>query len=308
MELYFAPLEGITSYLYRNTHQEMFPGMARYYTPFVTPTSSSNFKSREKKDVIPEHNQGIPVVPQILSNAWKEFVYTGQCLMDYGYSEVNLNLGCPSGTVVGKGRGSGFLALLPELNEFLEQIFTHSDFPISIKTRIGKEDPEEFEKILEIYNQYPIRELIIHPRVQREFYKNKPHLDIFAKALQHSKAPVCYNGDISTVSDYEQFIGQFPSVDRIMIGRGLIANPALVRQIQGGAPLELSELFVFSKVLTARYREVMPEVPVLYKMKELWFYMSREFPEPEKVWKKVRKTKKLQEYENVIRMMEGTWI
>ena len=110
------------------------------------------------------------------------------------------------------------------------------------------------------------------------------------------------------MSDYEQFAGQFPSVDRIMIGRGLIANPALVRQIQGGAPLELSELIAFSKVLTARYREVMPEVPVLYKMKELWFYMSRQFPEPEKVWKKVRKTKKLREYENVIRTMEGTWI
>ena len=165
-QFYFAPLEGITTYIYRNLHHQKFGSMDKYFTPFVSPTSNHDFKSRAKKDVIPEHNQGIPVVPQILSNRSDEFVYTASRLIEYGYHEINLNLGCPSGTVVSKGRGSGFLAKPEELDRFLDDIFSQCEVPISVKTRLGRYSPDEFPDLLEIYNRYPIEELTIHPRIR----------------------------------------------------------------------------------------------------------------------------------------------
>lgn len=220
MKFYMAPLEGITTYIYRNIHHHRFPGLEKYYTPFVSPTSNHDFKSREKRDVLPENNRGIPLVPQILSNHADEFLYTAERLIEYGYSEINLNLGCPSGTVVAKGRGSGFLSDLEGLNRFLGEIFDKLTVPVSVKTRIGRNEPSEFRDILAVYNKYPICELTIHPRVRADFYRGRPNWDVFEEALENSVNPVCYNGDINSVEDYERFCERFPAVERIMIGRG----------------------------------------------------------------------------------------
>ncbi len=303
MKFYFAPLEGITGYIYRNTHKKYFDGVDAYFTPFVSPTSAFNFKSREKRDVLPENNEGTPVIPQILTNHADQFLYTGKCLMEYGYKEINLNLGCPSGTVTSKGRGSGFLSKTDELDCFLDEIFSKADFPISIKTRIGKDSPEEFPRLMEIYNQYPIRELTIHPRIRNDFYKNKPNWDVFEEACKVSKNPICYNGDINTVEDYEIFCKRFPAVDTIMIGRGLIGNPGLLQEIQSGEKTDLVRCKDFILELRQEYGEIMAEIPVLFKMKEIWSYMNRCFPDSEKLWKSIKKTKKLSEYDNIIRVL-----
>lgn len=303
MKFYFAPLEGITGYLYRNAHYEMFGSIDTYFTPFVSPTSNHSFKSREKRDVVPEHNAGTPVVPQILTNHADEFLYTAERLVEYGYPEINLNLGCPSGTVVSKGRGSGFLAKPEELDRFLDEIYEKTAVPISIKTRIGKDRPEEFRNLIKIYNQYPVCELTIHPRVQKDFYKNIPNWDVFEEALAVSKNPVCYNGDINTVEDYERFCERFPTVDRIMIGRGLLVNPGLVREIKTGQKITWQEIMAFAERLYHNYREIMPDNPVLFKMKEVWSYMSKSHSEAARVWKKIKKAKRLSEYENVMRMI-----
>ncbi|MCH5251921.1 MAG: tRNA-dihydrouridine synthase family protein [Lachnospiraceae bacterium] len=305
MKFYFAPLEGITGYIYRNTHHEVFGGMDQYYTPFVSPSSNHNFKSREKKDVLPGSNKGTPVIPQILTNHGDEFIYTAERLLEYGYAEINLNLGCPSGTVVSKGRGAGFLAKPEELDRFLDEIFSGIDAPISVKTRIGKDEASEFTELLRIYNRYPICELTIHPRLQTDMYKNTPDWDTFAYALENSKNPVCYNGDINTLEDYQRFAECFPEVDRLMIGRGLIANPGLVREIQTGQKITWPEIMDFADRLYREYRNIMPDNPVLFKMKEIWFYMSRQHSQPDKIWKKIKKTKRLSEYENVIRLFRS---
>ncbi|MBO5487961.1 MAG: tRNA-dihydrouridine synthase family protein [Eubacterium sp.] len=305
MEFYLAPLEGLTTYVYRNAFAECFGGVNRYYTPFISPTSNHNFKSREKRDVIPEHNVGMPVVPQILTNKADEFLYTAERLREYGYDEVNLNLGCPSGTVVPKGRGAGFLAKPEELLQFLHDIYEKCSLPISIKTRIGKDSKEEFPQILEIYNRFPVKELIIHPRIQKEMYKGKPDWDVFEMALEKSENPLCYNGDINTVEDYECFIDRFPKIDRIMIGRGLLANPGLIREIQGKPAGTCSELFTFEEKIRCGYKEVMPDTPVLFKMKEIWSFMSRSLPDSDAVWKQIKKTKKLSDYENTIRRLKN---
>lgn len=300
-QFYFAPLEGITTYIYRNLHHQWFGGMDKYFTPFVSPTSNRDFKSRAKKDVIPEHNRDIPVVPQILSNRSDEFLYTAERLAEYGYTEINLNLGCPSGTVVSKGRGSGFLTDLDGMDRFLYDIYENCPVPLSVKTRIGRYEPEEFTEILKIYNKYPIHELTIHPRVRDDFYKNIPNWDVFEYALEHSVNPVCYNGDLCTVEDYERFCERFPTVDRIMIGRGLIGNPGLVREIQTGEPVRLEEVSGFMWALKEAYQECMADNPVLFKMKEIWVYLAELYPQGERLWKKIKKARRLSDYENIMR-------
>lgn len=301
---YLAPLEGITTFVYRNIYREMFGGMDKYFTPFIVPTSNHNFKSRAKRDILPENNEGTPLVPQILTNRADDFLYTARCLQEYGYKEINLNLGCPSGTVVSKGRGSGFLAYPEELDRFLDGIYGKTDALLSIKTRLGKESPEEFLEIMKIYNKYPIYELTIHPRVQKDFYKNKPDWDMFERALEISRNPVCYNGDINTCEDYERFKERFPTVNHIMIGRGIIADPGLVQQIRSGKKLSEAECLAFMQKLCEAYSDIMPDGPTLCKMKEIWSYICRNHSDGKKLWKKIKKTRKLSEYKNVILSMD----
>lgn len=297
MEYYFAPMEGITGYIFRNAHHACFGGVDRYYTPFLTPKQGKSFTSREWNDVLPEHNENIFVIPQIMTNQAEGFLKVAGYLKEFGYTEVNLNLGCPSGTVVAKKKGAGFLAFPRELDEFLERIFAKADLKISIKTRIGKEDPDEFGTLLEIFNKYPLEKLIIHPRVQTDSYKNTPNLEAFAQALKNSKNPVCYNGDLFSAEKIAAFIQQFPETDSLMLGRGLLVNPAL---LTGSVPAT-SQLCSFLDKLVTDYSEILSgERDVLFKMKELWFYLGMLFPDGEKHLKKIRKSQKLAEYKNIV--------
>ncbi|MDO4331490.1 MAG: tRNA-dihydrouridine synthase family protein [Eubacteriales bacterium] len=297
MEYYFAPMEGITGYIFRNAHHACFGGMDRYYTPFLTPKQGKSFTSREWNDVLPQHNEGICVIPQILTNQAEGFLKMAGYLKEFGYTEVNLNLGCPSGTVVAKKKGAGFLAFPQELDAFLEQIFEGADIKISVKTRIGKEDPEEFGPLLEIFNQYPLEKLIVHPRVQTDFYKNEPNLEVFSQTLKNSKNPVCYNGDLFSAEKIKAFTRQYPDVDSVMLGRGLLVNPAL---LTGSVP-DAARLRAFLDKLLTDYSEILSgERDVLFKMKELWFYLGKLFPDGEKHLKKIRKSQKLSEYQSIV--------
>ena len=169
MEFYFAPMEGITGYIYRNAHHRFFPGTDKYFTPFLSPNQNRALNPKEVRDVLPENNEGIYIVPQILTNQADFFLRAAKELKEcYGYEEVNLNLGCPSGTVVSKGKGAGFLADPGGLDAFFDQVYAKADVKVSVKTRIGLSSPEEFYGILDIFNRYPLHELIIHPRVRSE--------------------------------------------------------------------------------------------------------------------------------------------
>jgi tRNA-dihydrouridine synthase len=213
MNFYFAPMEGLTGYVYRNAHHAFFDRINKYFTPFIVANQSDRFRTRELNDILPENNQGINLVPQLLTNNAKDFIHTSKKINLLGYNEINLNLGCPSRTVVSKNRGSGFLSKTKELDEFLDEIFTQSITKISVKTRIGRDRPEEFYELIQIYNKYPIAEVIIHPRIQKDFYKNKPNLKIFRETSILSNNPVCYNGDIHSVTDFKEFTADFPGVD-----------------------------------------------------------------------------------------------
>ena len=201
---------------------------------------------------------------------------------DLGYPQVNLNLGCPSGTVTAKGKGSGMLRDPAVLDRFLEEIFTGAEIPISVKTRIGYEAPEEFPQLLEIFNRYPIRELIIHPRVRKEFYNGSVHREMFLVALDNSKNPLCYNGDIFSPTQ----LCTLPAVNSVMLGRGLIANPGML-----AAENTPQMLYSFLRELLECYiRDFGSARNAMFRLKEHWHYLQGSFPGSEKLMKQLRKT------------------
>lgn len=301
MKYYFAPMEGITGYIYRNAHLRFFSPADCYYTPFLVPNQNRKFTPRERNDILPEHNEGLSLVPQLLTNHAEDFIWAAKELKKLGYEEVNLNLGCPSGTVVSKGRGAGFLAEPEKLNEFFYEVFSALDQKISVKTRIGVTNPEEFCQLLEVFQQYPIKELIIHPRVQKDFYKNEPNLSVFKTAVSLSKIPLCYNGNLFSADDIRNFSESFPTVDRVMLGRGLIANPGLIEEAREGRRLEKAKLKAFHDQLLADYEAVMSgDRNVLFKMKELWAYLIQMFEDGDRYGKQIRKASRIAQYKQVV--------
>lgn len=301
MKIYYAPLEGITGYIQRQTFAKHFGCVDKYFIPFIQPKQHGHFTNREKQDIAPEHNEGLTSIPQLLTNSVRDFLLTTEKLQELGYTEVNLNLGCPARTVVSKGRGSGQLADPNALEQFLIEVFEKVQVEVSIKTRIGVENPLEFESILPIFQKFPLKELTVHPRVQKEMYTGTPHKDIFEAAMAVKEFPVCYNGDIFSKADYEQLVQQFPTLDRIMIGRGLLQNPALAREIQGGAPLTKEEVRAYHDELYARYQQVMfGDKNLLFKMKEFWVYQMESFNDTVKATKKIRKAQRAYQYEEAV--------
>ena len=295
-----APLEGITGYVFRSVHHRHFPGVRKYYIPFIEPKPKAKkiFTGREMGDILPEHNEGMPVVPQILTNKWEDFLWTAEHLEEYGYTEINWNVGCPAKTVVSKNRGSGFLAFPEEIDEFLYRIFEKSSLKISVKTRIGRDDPEEFPRLLEIYEKYPLEELVVHPRTQKDFYGNTPDLEAFAKAAGCQKFPVVYNGDIQTPEDLCRIATQFPDISLYMMGRGVLRNPQLIENCQMGTTVDKQKIWNFMEELKEAYcQELSGETVVLFKMKEIWCYMIQLFEDPGKRTGKLRKAKHLSDYE-----------
>lgn len=294
----FAPMEGVTGYVYRNAHHACFPGVDRYFTPFLAPNQNHRFTARDLNDVLPEHNRGIHLIPQILTNKAEDFIWMAGELEQMGYEEVNLNLGCPSGTVVSKYKGAGFLTKKEELDRFLDEVCSRIGIGLSVKTRLGMEEPEEIRGLIEIFNRYPLKEVIIHPRVRTDFYRGTPKRAFFQEALQLSGNPVWYNGDIFTKGGWEAFHKEFPDVACVMLGRGLLANPGLAEELKGGPFPDKERLKAFHEAVYAGYRETIPgDRNVLFKMKEFWFYLLNLFPDSEKYGKKIRKAERAADYE-----------
>lgn len=301
MKYYLAPMEGITGYIYRNAYEKFFHNIDKYFTPFIVPNTSKSLKTKELRDILPENNNKMNIVPQILTNDSEGFIVTCNKLRELGYEEVNLNLGCPAGTVVSKNRGSGFLAKRDELDRFLDEIFKINDVRISVKTRIGKDSPEEFYELIKIYNKYEMEELIIHPRTREDFYGNTPNLEVFKDALELSKNTICYNGDIFTTDSYNKIIQEFPNLNKVMIGRGLLANPGLINEIENKNTIDKKVIRDFHDEVLNNYLELYKdEKNTMFKMKELWGYMIYIFSDNKKYAKKIKKSQKINDYKAAV--------
>ncbi len=323
-QFYLAPMEGITTYIFRNAIAKFYGGLDRYYTPFLT---ASHLKGRELRDVTPENNKGIDIVPQILTNDAELFLVITKQLSELGYREVNLNLGCPSGTVVSKGRGAGFLDCPDKLDVFLDEIFVGAEklaVNISIKTRIGMEFLSEWEDILKVYINYPIKELIIHPRLRNEFYNGEVHVDAFLRAQEiDAQTTLCYNGDIVDITSYQNIMNKIQSQEEInvMIGRGLLMNPNLANELNiyndglHNSYNESNPGFIkssedkkkfksFLEEITENYKEEMAnDKQVVMKMKELWTYLGKGLGLDNKQLKEIYKTNRFADYRNVVQMI-----
>ena len=303
MNFYFAPMEGVSGYIYRNAYQKYFHNIDRYFTPFIAPKKNHAMSSKEKNDVLPEHNVGMHVIPQILTNQAEYFLHTASVLSEMGYTEVNLNLGCPSSTVVSKKKGAGFLSEPDRLEHFLDDVtkgLERLNMKLSIKTRLGMRDVEEFADLLDLYNEFPLSELIIHPRLQTDLYNNTPNWEAFRQAVQTSTHRLCYNGDLFTLEVYQTFTEAFPEIDTVMFGRGILRNPCLLNQIQQGAEVDYHLIRMFHDDLLDGYTEAFSgDRPVLFKMKELWSHMLSLFPQGETFAKKIRKVERINEYKAI---------
>ena len=295
MNYYFAPMEGLTDSIYRRLHHKYFSGVDKYFMPFLSPTIHRQLTHKEDRELPIADSVGFVAVPQVLTKVSEDFLWAAQVCQDRGYDEVNLNIGCPSGTVVSKGKGSGMLRDPNTLDPFLEEIFAKSPLPISVKTRLGLEKSEEFPAILEVLNQYPIKELTIHPRVRKQFYNGCVDMEMFDYAVANSRNPLCYNGDILSVEQAKQLQEKYPQIQSVMIGRGLIADPGMLSGSADKAALEgfMNELMAVYEVEFGGSRNA------IFRLKENWGFLHERFEGCDKLWKRLRKTTDAAEFKSI---------
>ena len=296
MRYYFAPMEGITDSIYRRLHHKYFPGVDRYYMPFISPTIHRQLTHKEDRELPLADSVDFTAIPQVLTKVPEDFLWAAQVCADRGYSEVNLNVGCPSGTVVSKGKGSGMLRSPEELDRFLDAVFTASPLPISVKTRLGIENPEEFPALMDVFNRYPITELTVHPRVRKDFYKEPVREEWFQYAYDNAKMPLCYNGNLCTRDQMDAIAVQYPKVESLMIGRALIGDPGLLAP--GGTTRE--QLKAFHDDLMEEYIVVFGSARnAMFRLKENWGFLHLRFENTDKLWKNLRKTTDINEYKSI---------
>lgn len=311
-------MEGITGLVCRNAYEACFSGtIEKYFAPFITATLQKSVSDRELKDILPESNKVPYLVPQILANRADAFIRTAEAVASLGYEEINLNLGCPSKTVVTKKKGAGFLEFPHQVDEFLYDVcdwMQKNNLRFSVKTRLGMDEEDEFWELLEIYNKYPLCELIVHPRLQSDYYIKPVHEGVFERACTISNNPLCYNGDISDDEKLRKFWSAGGAEDAahrscVMIGRGFLMHPGMGStngNMDGrSAP---ANLWKFHDAVYEGYcAYIRGDKNMLFKMKELWSYMSVNFdesrPDIKKAMKQLRKSQSRGDYESAIRQL-----
>lgn len=299
MDYWFAPMEGLTDGIFRRLHRQYFGGVGRYYMPFLSPTAHRSLTRREE-EVLPMAVGG--EVPQLLTRVPEDFLWAARQCRDRGYDEVNLNLGCPSGTVCAKGKGAGMLCKSDELDAFLDTVCAAAPLDISVKARIGYADPEEFPRLLEIFNRYPLKVVILHPRLRSQFYSGSVHLEAFRLAYRESKNPLCYNGDLKSTADIQLLRQEFPALEQVMLGRGLLRSPGML--CPQGTQRETLE--AFTDELFAAYRQRMGGRNAMFRIKEHWSYLIDLFDGSEKLGKALRKTTDVAEFCRITRQVFAT--
>lgn len=299
-----APMEGLTDRVWRQAHWQWFGGAGapdRYYAPFLSPPENRVLIPRKMAELEPAQNPPVPLIPQLLAKDGALAAWMIGQLRAMGYTEVNLNLGCPSGTVTAKGKGAGMLRSPDTLDRFLYEVFEGAGGPISVKTRLGVRSASEFEEILEVYARYPICELTIHPRVMQQLYRGQADREAFARYLPHCAAPVCYNGDITDPADLAGVEARFPAISGIMVGRALMADPALLRRVAGGPAMTKAELRGYLEQLYQGYTQLFGSAGcAVSRMKAHWHYLAPRFAGSDRLEKQLRKAREPWEYQVIV--------
>lgn len=301
-ELVLAPIRGITDCHFRTLFHKYFPGFDSAVAPFINPQRHANFRPQQLKDVLPESNQKMEVIPQLLHTDAEDFLFLASRLADLGYTEVNWNLGCPAPMVTRKKRGSGLLPYPEKIISFLDTVLPRLPVKLSIKTRLGLNQKDELPTLLPNLNQYPLTEIIIHGRLGSQLYRGTSDRDAFAECIKHSNHKIVYNGDITDVEDFENLAARFPEINKWMIGRGALTDPFFPGTIKGITQTDkLQQLQNFHDDLYNSCREVLSgQSHVLGRLKQIWMYLSAVFPPEQKAWKKIKKCRTEEKYQRVI--------
>ncbi len=301
LKIYQAPLQGLTDFNFRNILAETFGGIDKYFVPYLSFGKRREIKRSHLREILPENNSELATVPQILFSDYGELNDLVEVIFQYGYSEINLNLGCPYPMVTNKGRGSALLLNAEKLDEILNQLFSRfTSIRFSVKMRAGMNDDHDFVKIFEVLADYPLEELIFHPRTAAQMYNGKTKPELFAEAMFLSKHSLVYNGDIVSASGFQELGTKFPEQMNWMIGRGLLANPALAMQLRGEVFPENTlreKLRNFHDRLFEAYSlRLEGSGHILQRMNQFWAYFSESFSDPHKVMKLIKKSGNLQKY------------
>ncbi|WP_320111275.1 tRNA-dihydrouridine synthase family protein [Draconibacterium orientale] len=303
-KIYMAPLQGFTDYVYRAAYAKVFNTVDAYFVPYIS-LKNNVIPNKYVREILPENNEQSRVVPQILAKDAKEFDFLKNVLTEHGYSEFNLNLGCPYPMVTNRRKGSGLLPFPEEIDKILEHFHTHSKGELSVKLRAGYKTADEIKDVINVLNKFPLKEVILHARVAGQLYSGEIDENAFAYATQNLKHKLVYNGDIFSMEDFIAKQNKFPGIDTWMLGRGILMNPLLPHEIKGisVSPQERFDLLnTFHQTMLKRYLEVMDnEGNALNKMKQFWIYFSWCFPNQRKVLKHIKKVKSLNKYGEIVK-------
>ena len=300
-----SPLQGFTDFRFRNAFNKYFGGIDTFYSPYIKLNGKLHIKPAYERDILPENNVGIEVIPQIMTNDADEFLFVANYVKQFGYKELNWNLGCPYPMVTKRGMGSGLICDFPKIDSILHKVHEQSDIVVSMKMRMGYENSDEILNTLPVLEKYPLKNIAIHARIGKQLYKGGVDLDAFQRCLDNTSHKLYYNGDITSVAKFNEMQLRFPKIDHWMIGRGLIADPFLPSMIKANTeeyPANKIELFSnFQDTIFQEFGESLSGAHhILLKMTSFWEYFATLFSNPQKTFKKIKKAKSLKAYHQAV--------
>ncbi|WP_396161556.1 tRNA dihydrouridine synthase [Flavobacterium sp.] len=306
LTLLSSPLQGFTDYRFRNAFQHYFGGIDTFYSPYIKLNGKLAIKGSYERDILPENNTTLEVIPQIITNDAEEFLFVANYVQQLGYKELNWNLGCPYPMVAKCGMGSGLIRNTTQIEHILQRVHEETNIIVSMKMRMGYENPTEILDVFPILDHFPIKNIAIHARIGKQLYKGGVDLDSFQKCLDHTKHKIYYNGDITSVEKLRMMQDRFPSIDHWMIGRGLISDPFLPSMIKNNTteyPKNRLEIFEsFHDTIYHDYDAYLSgPTPIRMKMLGFWEYFSESFSNPQKTFKKIKKAGNSKNYEAAVK-------
>lgn len=306
IQLLSSPLQGFTDFRFRNAFNNYFGGIDTYYAPYIKLNGKLDIKKAYERDILPENNKNIEVIPQIITNSAEEFIFVANYVKQFGYKELNWNLGCPYPMVTKRGMGAGLVCDFVKIEQILQEVYEKTDITVSIKMRMGYENSAEILKTLPVLEQFPLKNIAIHARTGKQLYKGGVDLDAFEKCLDFTTHKLYYNGDITSVAAFNKLKERFPSIKNWMIGRGLIADPFLPNMIKNNTlQYPTNRLKTFEDFHATIYNEYAEALSghhhLLLKMTSFWEYFSTKFSNPRKTFKKIKKAKSIKAYDLAVR-------
>ena len=293
LKIYCAPLQGFTDFVWRNAHAEVFGNVDIYYTPFMRMVNHS-IPNRYIADVNPENNVA-RIRPQILATNPEDATLMVKQLRDMGYTEIDINLGCPHPPIAGKKKGSGMLAHPAMCEEIFVALSKIEEVRYSIKMRLGYDSFHQWQDILPLMDIISPMEIVVHPRMGKQMYRGEVNTDEFSMLYEACHYPIIYNGDITSISQIELLQHRYPQLSGVMVGRALLAKPYLFCNFVDGADLER-----FHGILYSQYQKYLlgGEHQILTKMKSLWEYF---LPDADKKLRKaIKKCNSIARYEQIV--------